>query len=84
MPDSKRYIPISCTFYDYLEEAATLQKPAVIEFSSNGKVQVVESRVVDLFIVDKAEYMRLANGLELRLDQLLQVNGIVLPKPNRI
>jgi Rho-binding antiterminator len=70
------YIPINCDFYDELEALATLKKPAEIVFitENEGKL-TVKGVITDLFIRDKVEFMSLDNGLEIRLDKLLSVNG---------
>jgi Rho-binding antiterminator len=73
MPD---YIPINCDFYDELEALATLKKPAEIVFiTENGGKLTVKAVITDLFIRDKVEFMSLDNGLEIRLDKLLSVDG---------
>lgn len=72
------YQPIDCNFYDILEANAVLKKIVLIEYRKNDELQKVENRIVDLFIKDKAEYMRLENGLEIRLDTIHSVDGNVL------
>jgi transcriptional antiterminator Rof (Rho-off) len=39
------YVPISCSFYDYLEEAATLGSLSTIEYLDNTIVLQVESKI---------------------------------------
>ena len=73
------YVPISCSFYDYLEEAATLKKNAAIVYSQQGELIEIEARIKTLFIKDKVEYMELDNGQSVRLDQLVSFNGQLLP-----
>ena len=74
------YTPISCSFYDYLEEAATLGRLSAIEYMEDNQVEKVESKILTLVIKDKIEYMVLENGQSIRLDYLLSINGISLPK----
>ena len=78
--DNSKYIPISCSFYDYLEEAATLKKISTIEYLSHKESVKIESRVKTLFIKDKVEFMELENGQSIRLDHLIKFNGKRLPK----
>jgi Rho-binding antiterminator len=80
MGDDQKYIPINCSFYDYLEEAATLKEVAVIDYFETGIATQIESRIKTLFIKDKVEYVMLENGLSIRLDELIKFNGKVLPK----
>ncbi|WP_343691802.1 hypothetical protein [Chitinophaga sp.] len=74
------YQPINCDYYDRLEAWATMRTICLIRFrSEDGQTQEVSSRIADLFVLDKVEYMRLENGLVLRLDSLVDVNNIPLP-----
>ena len=69
------YIPISCSFYDVLEAFATKQTEVEIEFLKGGISRKIVDKIQDFFVKDKVEYMKLKNGEEIRLDQLIQVNG---------
>ncbi len=72
------YQPINCNFYDILEANAVLKKVVLIEYFESGNLKSIDNRIVDLFIKDKAEYMRLENGLEIRLDTIYAVDGNIL------
>ena len=72
------YEPINCNFYDILEANAVLKKVVLIEYFESGNLKSIDNRIVDLFIKDKAEYMRLENGLEIRLDTIYAVDGNIL------
>lgn len=75
----QEYVPISCSFYDELEAIATLRQEAVIKYSEEaGKTIEVRSKIKDLFTRAKAEYLLLDSGLEIRLDQLISVNGKIM------
>jgi len=77
---SNTYQPINCDYYDRLEAWATMRTICLIRFKSDdGKEQEVSSRIEDLFVLEKVEYMRLENGVVLRLDSLIDVNNIPLP-----
>lgn len=80
MDSTQQYIPINCSFYDYLEEAATLHQIAVIDYYENGELVQIKSRIKTLFIEDKVEFMKLENGQSIRLDNLIKFNGKALPK----
>ena len=78
--DSKPiYIPINCSFYDYLEEAATLKQMAAIDYYKNDEPIQIEAKIKTLYIKDKVEYMMLDNGQSIRLDHLIKFNGKPLP-----
>jgi Rho-binding antiterminator len=74
--EDKPYQPIDCNLYDYLEEAATLKKKCVFLISVGGDLRIVNGQIVDLFIRDKVEYLKLKKGTELRLDSIKQFNDI--------
>ncbi|MTI30871.1 hypothetical protein [Xanthovirga aplysinae] len=74
------YNPISCNYYDRLEHWATRGEEVNIVFWENGRKQEVMARIKNLFVRAKVEYMLLDNGLELRLDYLVSVEGFELPK----
>jgi Rho-binding antiterminator len=71
-----KYQPIDCNFYDILEANAVLRKQVEIIFLDEHKaLQTVQAVIKDLYIKEKAEYMKLANEQEIRLDRLISVDG---------
>ncbi len=74
------YTPISCSFYDYLEEAATLGRSSAIQYLEDNRLEKIESRIQTLVTKNKIEYLVLENGQSIRLDYLLSINGKSLPK----
>ena len=70
------YQPIDCNLYDYLEEAATLKKKCVFLVSIDGDLRIINGQIVDLFIRDKVEYLKLKKESEIRLDTIQQFNDI--------
>jgi Rho-binding antiterminator len=75
----RSYTPISCSFYDELEALATLRQPAVIRYAGEqGKTVEAQGRIKDFFIRDRAEYLLLDSGLEIRLDDITSVNGKIM------
>jgi Rho-binding antiterminator len=73
------YTPIDCNFHDILEANAVLKKIVIVEYlDDSGNVQTTEQRIVDLFVKNKIEFMKLENDLEIRLDYLKSVDGKVL------
>lgn len=70
------YQPINCNFYDELEALATMKRTCRIIFRhEEGGTSTITGRISDLYIREKAEYLRLDNGMEIRLDRLLEVDG---------
>lgn len=71
-----KYQPIDCNFYDILEANAVLRKQVEIIFiNKNEEQQRIQAIIKDLYIKEKAEYMKLADGREIRLDRLIAVDG---------
>lgn len=74
-----KYVPISCEFHSLLEALATTRKNAEIEYlDAEGKLQTSSEVILDVYAVDKEEYLKLGTGEKLRLDQLVAVNGAKL------
>jgi len=74
------YIPINCNYYDLLEHYATLGEEVVVVFrSESGGEEQEFARIVDLYTRQGVEYMKLADGTEIRLDQLISVAGKNVP-----
>lgn len=65
--NGERYIPIDCSLYDRYEAAATLKQQVRLSLVDG---EVLEGVIVDFFHKDKAEWMRMKDGHELRLDTI--------------
>ena len=73
------YHPISCDFHDRLEAHATTRKPARIVFrDADGAVQLLSAAITDVYAKDGADYLTTSTGDTLRLDQLIEVDGVKL------
>jgi Rho-binding antiterminator len=72
----KDYTPIDCSVHDKLEESATFGRVShFIYRDDGGNSRELQDRVVDLYARDGVEYMKTAEGREVRLDRLEIVNG---------
>ncbi|MBD1914851.1 MULTISPECIES: hypothetical protein [Cyanophyceae] len=70
------YQSVSCDFYDELEALATLHRTCPIHYRTESSDEVsTEGQIIDFFVVEKAEYLRLKDGTEIRLDRLISVDG---------
>lgn len=74
----QKYQPINCNFYDELESLAVRKKACEIVYMESEKVETVTAIISDFKIIEKAEYMILADGKKIRLDYLVSVDGIKL------
>lgn len=73
------YQPISCSFYNRLENLAALEKPVPLVYLSDQGTESFPAAIIEeMYMREKVEYLRLQGGLEIRLDRLLSVNGIPL------
>ena len=83
-PSDDPYVPIACSLHDHLEAAATLGQPVSLRYlTPEGEAETRDERIVDLPTRQGAEYLKLASGLELRLDRILEVNGVPFGPPPR-
>jgi Rho-binding antiterminator len=69
------YIPVSCSFHDELEALATLRQDChVVYRNDTDEINEARGRIVDVYAANHADYIRLQNGTEIRLDRLISVN----------
>lgn len=78
---NKDYKPIACGLYDELELRALRKQKTKITFKSESDhIQTTDCIISDLFTKDKAEYLKTSDGLIIRLDDILEVDGIIYNK----
>ena len=71
-----KYQPISCDYYDELTLLAMRCKRCSVVFKNkNGNVETVEAVIKDIFTLKGEEFLLLSDGREIRLDQLVSVDG---------
>lgn len=79
---STDYQPISCEFHDLLEDLATTRKPAHIRFSVDEEGAYAErflkAVIVDVYAREGVEYLETREGRIVRLDRLVEVDGVRL------
>lgn len=74
------YRLIDCGFHDQLEALATLRQPCQITYrDAASEIVEVRTQIVDVYTANKADYLRLKDGTEIRLDRLISIDG----KPTR-
>ena len=68
------YKPIDCSVHDRLEHFAVRRTPVHVRYqSSDGVEHHRDGCIADLYAREGAEYLRLADGKEIRLDHLREV-----------
>ncbi len=70
------YQSISCHFYDELEAAAVKKVLCTIVYKEEEEEKEIKQKIIDLKIIDKAEYMILENAQKIRLDKVLLFNNL--------
>jgi Rho-binding antiterminator len=72
----KPYSPISCSFYDELEAAATRRELVIVDFwGADNTQQQTQSFIKNLYTKSKEEFVELENNTTIRLDQIIAING---------
>lgn len=70
------YLLVSCDFHDQLEAWATLRQTCHIIYRDAAHELIeVQGRIVDVYAADKADFLKLDNGMIIRLDKIISVNG---------
>ncbi|CAM3479251.1 hypothetical protein [Arcobacter aquimarinus] len=67
------YKPISCHFYDKLEELAVKKQKVKIIYLDNELTLETEDLIVDFKTKNKEEFAILSNGLIIRLDKIVEI-----------
>ncbi|MEO0340938.1 MAG: hypothetical protein AAF242_17220 [Bacteroidota bacterium] len=71
-----KYVPINCNYYDELEAIATLRKKVEVEYYEQDQPTTIQNVMIkDLYTKNKEEFVVFDNGLILRLDYLIKVDG---------
>jgi len=74
------YLPIDCHFYDELEAAAVKKVNSTITYLDEENLeQKKEGFIVDFIHINKAEYLVLKDGFQLRLDRIIKLNDKIAP-----
>lgn len=77
------YKPISCSFYDRIEAAIVRRTKVELKFKAQNEEVVLEKTLItDTIIRDKAEFIKLEDGREIRMDQILSLDGAELFSDN--
>lgn len=74
-----QYQPISCEFHDLLEMHASTRKLVQVQVrDETGAIQCHHAFITDVYARNGGEYLSLSTGDTVRLDQLVEVDGVTL------
>lgn len=78
---NKEYKPIACGLYDKLE-LRNLRKSKVELFftDESNSIQTITCVIADIFSKDKVEYLKTDKELLIRLDDIIEFDGILFNK----
>ena len=71
------YKTVSCHFYDELEALAVKKVLSKITYSENENEKYIEDIIVDFKTKNKEEFVILSNGVQIRLDKIIEINGLI-------
>jgi Rho-binding antiterminator len=79
---SDKYIPINCEFLDRIEHWCVKREHCEITYRQGTFPRDLQTTgiITDIFTRDKAEFLTLDDGEEIRLDKIVAINGYELPK----
>ena len=77
----KEYKPIACGLYDELELRALRKRTIKLTFQNDkNDNEIIECIIADLFSKDKIEFLKTNDGKVIRLDDVLEIDGIIFNK----
>lgn len=71
------YQPINCSLYDLLELLSIRKQTCQIKFLANDSKNDISGIITDLYSKNKQEFLVLDQKITIRLDQLVEVNGVL-------
>lgn len=69
------YQPINCNYYDEIVLIIMRKKKCLIHFyNEKAKEEKLNGLIIDVYAREKVEYMKLEDGKEIRLDQIIALD----------
>lgn len=76
----KKYVPISCDFYDEIELLALRGSQCTIVFRASDDTSLTLDGIIhNVYSKNKEEFLDMKGGEKIRLDRLISINGMMLP-----
>ncbi len=70
------YVPVACEWIDLIEIAATKHQPVQIELNHEDSSYTLSGKVRTWYTKNKVEYLQFKNGVFIRMDKILRLNGL--------
>lgn len=75
MKKSSKYQPIDCNYYDEITLLILRKQKCKVHFyNEKEKEETVMAVIEDIYTREKAEYLRLKDGMEIRLDKIIALD----------
>ena len=75
----QEYKPISCDYYDYIEQYAMKAEPVIVEYmDQDSMIRSMEDVIVDTRVSNGEEFIQLKSGKEIRMDHIIRLNDHIL------
>ena len=74
LPD---YIPVACDFTDELEHFCVLKETIIVSYwDSRGELQSIQAKILDVYTLNKSEFIKMETGTEIRLDRIFSLETV--------
>lgn len=71
----KDYEPVDCDFSDEIEFAIIRQIPVEVKYwNVKNKIHSIKGKILDIFIQDLAEFIKMSNQTLIRLDRIASIH----------
>ena len=81
IPTPEKYIPIDCNFYDRIEAAIVQRRIVRLEYrDAEGQATSAETKLQDTQTKAGEEFLLLPSGEQIRMDRILSLDGVPVPK----
>jgi len=79
---AEKYTPIDCNYYDLLLDVIKRKQEILLVYNNLENVPIaVTAKFFDIYTKEGEEFLQLTDGMVIKLDKIISLNG--LPVPNR-
>jgi len=79
---AEKYTPIDCNYYDLLLDVIKRKQETLLVYNNLENVPIaVTAKFFDIYTKEGEEFLQLTDGMVIKLDKIISLNG--LPVPNR-